>query len=278
MKQNIRIIALDLDGTLLNSNKELTDRNYKALERASREFGIEIVPCTGRFYSAVPQVIKDLPFVHYAITSNGAQVEDVREHTVLYKAGIPWNEALEIFDFYDTFECLRDCTMDDNGWIDESSVPLIEEFLPNEHYIRLYHECRTPVPDLREFVRERKEDILKTQIFVKDRELQEELLRSMPGMFPDTMVSSSVINNVEINHVNAQKGKAIWFLADLIGCDRSATMAFGDGLNDVGMIRDAGTGVCMENGCEESKAVADIIAPSCDEDGVAYIVEKLMEE
>ena len=107
MKRDIRIIALDLDGTLLNSNKELTERNYRALEEAARR-GIEIVPTTGRFYNAMPQVIRDLPFVHYAITINGAQAADVRTGEVLYRAEIPWQRAVELMRFLDTLPVVYD--------------------------------------------------------------------------------------------------------------------------------------------------------------------------
>ena len=78
----IRLIALDLDGTLLNSDKELTTENSEALEKAA-EAGIEIVPATGRFYRGMPKVIRDLPYVNYVITVNGALVYDIRQdHTV----------------------------------------------------------------------------------------------------------------------------------------------------------------------------------------------------
>ncbi len=72
-KPDIHLIALDLDGTLLNSKKQLSPRNLAALTRAA-ELGIEIVPATGRFYGGMPDFIRALPFLHYALTINGAQV------------------------------------------------------------------------------------------------------------------------------------------------------------------------------------------------------------
>ncbi len=87
---NIKIIALDLDGTLLNSNKELTSASSAALYRAA-ESGILIVPTTGRFYGGMPEEIRQLPFIKYAVTVNGAQVADVAADEVIYKAEMsPW--------------------------------------------------------------------------------------------------------------------------------------------------------------------------------------------
>ena len=74
---DIRLITLDLDGTLLNSKKELSPENAAALQWAADQ-GIEIVPTTGRFYGGMPEIIRNLPYLHYAITINGAQVYDVR--------------------------------------------------------------------------------------------------------------------------------------------------------------------------------------------------------
>ena len=82
MKTNIRLIALDLDGTLLDSQKRLSARN-EAVLRECISRGIYIVPCTGRIWGGVPDFLRSLPGIRYAITTNGAIVEDVKEHRVL---------------------------------------------------------------------------------------------------------------------------------------------------------------------------------------------------
>ena len=82
-------------------------------------------------------------------------------------------------------------------------------------------------------------------------------------------------NNIEINNINANKGNAIWMLADYLGVPRENTVSFGDALNDLSMIKAAGTGVAMANACDEIKEAADFITLSNDEDGVAYGIEKI---
>ena len=116
MKKDIRIIALDLDGTLLNSDKELTERGYRALEAAAAK-GIEIVPTTGRFYGGMPEVIRDLPFVNYAITINGAQVANVCTGEVLYRAEIPWQRAVELMEYLDTLPVVYDCYLGNGAFM-----------------------------------------------------------------------------------------------------------------------------------------------------------------
>ena len=96
MSGGIRIIALDLDGTLLDSQKRLSPRNRAALERVAAK-GVHVVPTTGRFFGMMPAAVRDLPFVRYAITINGAQVYDreadaaIADHyviTYMYRAYI----------------------------------------------------------------------------------------------------------------------------------------------------------------------------------------------
>ena len=82
---------------------------------------------------------------------------------------------------------------------------------------------------------------------------------------------------MEINHKDANKGAALTGLASRLGLTRSQVMSFGDGLNEISMIREAGIGVAMQNAVEEVKSAADLITGSCEESGVAQVIEQLLE-
>lgn len=273
--RKIRIIALDLDGTLLNSNKELTPGNFAALQKAA-DAGIEIVPTTGRFYGGMPEVIRKMPFVHYVITINGAAVYDVRKQQDIAKAEIPMQKAVEIMEYLDTLPVIYDCDMDNWGWMTRAMWEKAEEFAPNAHYMKMIKELRTPVPELKTRLKETGHDVQKIQFFVQDMKLHGELLQSLPMQFPTTAVSTSVSNNIEINDRHANKGEAIGKLAAYLGFDISETMSFGDGLNDLSMIKAAGIGVAMANACSEVLAAADEMTLDCDHDGVAAGIKKFI--
>lgn len=265
---DIQIIALDLDGTLLNSNKELTPGNLAALEGAAAA-GVEIVPSTGRFYGGMPEVIRELPFVHFAITVNGAAVYDVKNARDIASANIPVERAVEIMSYLDTLPIIYDCYMDNGGWMTRSHWEQAEAFAPDAHYLKMIRELRTPVPELKAFLRERGQDVQKIQLFAQDLSLRSALLTSLPARYPQTSISTSVVNNVEINDLHANKGEALGRLAAHLGCGLSRTMAFGDGLNDLSMIQAAGVGVAMANACPEVLGAADHTTADCDHDGVA---------
>ena len=269
----IRLIALDLDGTLLNSAKALSDRNRKALcDAASR--GIEIVPSTGRFYGGIPEAVRSLPCVRYAITINGAAVFDAREKRDIYSAQLPAEDAAAIMAYLDGLPVIYDCYMDNWGWMTASMQDDAESYTPDPHYIRMIRELRSPVPELKAFLAERGHGVQKIQVFTMDLPLREKLLAELEGRFPGITVSSSVPNNIEINQTRANKGDALRALAEYLGLRTEQTAAFGDGLNDVPMLREAGIGIAMENASDEVKASANAVAGSCDADGVAKTIEE----
>jgi HAD superfamily hydrolase (TIGR01484 family) len=108
MKNDIKIIALDLDGTLLDSQKRLSEANRAALEEAAAK-GVHIVPTTGRFFGMMPQAVRDLPFVRYAITINGAQVYDRETDTAIVREEIPLDMALDIIRLLEGYDVIYDC-------------------------------------------------------------------------------------------------------------------------------------------------------------------------
>lgn len=97
MRTDIRLIALDLDGTLLDSQKRLSARNEKVLRECIAR-GIYVVPCTGRIWSGVPEFLRTLPGIQYAITTNGAIVEDVEKHKILDERKLSCAQAIEILE------------------------------------------------------------------------------------------------------------------------------------------------------------------------------------
>ena len=268
-----RIIALDLDGTLLNSNKELTDRSRAVLEKAAAA-GIEIVPTTGRFYKGMPDAIRQLPFIRYIIAMNGAEVRDLKTGELIYAAEMPWQQSVAIMEYFDSLPFIYDCYMNSEGWMSQHFIEKVDSVIDSPHFRALVHRTRNSVPDLKEFLTQRGQDVQKISCFTRNEPLRLELLETLAHKFDNIIVSSSVDQNMEINHVKANKGEALQALANHLGVPVSATMSFGDGLNDLSMLRDAGLGIAMANACPEAKACANALTVSCDEDGVALAIEK----
>ena len=240
----VKLLALDLDGTLLNSQKELTPRTCDALYTAA-EAGVEIVPTTGRFFTGMPEVVQKLPFLHYAITINGAQVYDIREKKAVSTAEIPLETALRVLEYLDGFPVIYDCYQDNWGWMTRSMQENAAAFVPIDHSLRMVRSLRTPVDELKAYLREQNRSVQKLQLFTPDDALRGRLLTDLAERFPCLSVSTSMPCNIEINDAHANKGEAIASLTAYLGLPMAATMAIGDGLNDRSMIRMAGVGVAL---------------------------------
>lgn len=267
------IIALDLDGTLLTPEKRLTTRNLYAMENAA-ELGWEIVPTTGRFYNGMPEFIRELPFVNYAITINGAQVIDLKRRLIVYEAEMPYQQAVKIMEYLDDYPVVYDCYMGGKGWMSESHKERIDSIVADPHSRQMLRDLRQSVPDLKQFLLEEKQDVQKVQFFIKDDMQHIRMMYSMPNKFKDVAVTTALDQNIEITHEHANKGDALIALAQYLGVEKKDTVAIGDGHNDLPMIRIAGTGVAMTNGIQQIKDEADWVTLSNDKDGVASAIEK----
>ena len=280
---DIKIIALDLDGTLLDSQKRLSSGNREALEQAAAK-GILVVPTTGRFFGMMPQEVRDLPFVRYAITINGAQVYDRETDTAIVRDEIPLATALEIMRLLDRHDVIYDCYRGNWGWMTAALQDKAADYATNEHYLKMVRAFRKPVPDLKRHLQETaaEGDVQKVMLFAtnRDREVAGRCLaaitREINERFPEIKVTSSTWNNIELNISTAHKGNALRRFAEHLGLTLENCMAFGDGMNDFTMVEAAGCGVAMANAEPEVKRVAGIVTDSNDEDGVAKVIRTIL--
>ena len=247
---SVRLIAFDLDGTLLDDEKRVPAENVRALAEAA-DRGVVLVPATGRIVRAIPEAVKALPGLRYFIVSNGAGVWDAKEARLLYRGDVPLALALRCYEYMDTLPVIYDCYQNESGWMTRSMYESCEEYFPTEpHMLEIVKRLRVPVDDLKETLRQRGEPLQKLQMYFKpeDMDERERQLKRIPELFPELAATTSVSNNIEINSVDAGKGKALLALAKQLGIDPADTVAFGDGTNDSEMLLAAGLDeICESN-------------------------------
>ena len=233
-----------------------------------------LVPATGRLYRSLPEALLDEQLSRYFILVNGAQVYDIRAEKAVSRAEIPLETALRVLEYLDGFPVIYDCYQDNWGWMTRSMQENAAAFVPIDHSLRMVRSLRTPVDELKAYLREQNRSVQKLQLFTPDDALRRQLLKDLTERFGTLSVSTSMPCNIEINDAHANKGEAIASLTAYLGLPMAATMAIGDGLNDRSMIKMAGIGVAMANACPEILAIADEITASCDEDGAALAIER----
>lgn len=272
--EKIKLVALDLDGTLLNSEKGVSPRNKEALEACIQK-GVHIVPCTGRTVQGIPEEVRSLPGVRYAITLNGGVVVDMKENKIIAEHKLDNALACEILQFVSQYPLMYDLYIDGWGVSEKRFCDHLDQYKIPKPIQDLILRTRNLVPDIIEYVEEYAKPIEKINLYFGDMELRSQM-RKLLSQREDIVVSSSVENNLEVNAVGATKGEGLKALAEYLGLSTEETMGCGDGDNDVTMIQTAGIGVAMGNGEDSLKAMADYVTARNDEDGVAQAIERFV--
>ena len=270
-KKDIRLIGLDLDGTTLTSDKVLTPHTKEVLESCLRQ-GIQILPATGRARSGIPDYLTEIEGIRYVVVSNGAAVVDLETGENVYTNCISWERALEIFDILEEYHTFYDIYALGKGWCEGRFLDHLEQYRIEPHIEQLIRTSRTRIVDLRTWVKEHQAPIEKINMFFAREEERQKAFTELEKV-PDLAVTCSLVNNLEINDRSCNKGDALLNLGKILDISLDQIMACGDGNNDYEMIKQAGTGVAMENGEPGVKKIADFITKTNDEEGVAFAIE-----
>ncbi len=271
---DIQLIAIDMDGTLLDDDKKLSGRNRAAL-CACLERGIYIVPATGRPAGGLPEELKGIPGIRYGIFTNGAKVADLETGETIAESQIGWEQAVEVLEFLSRFPAAYDPYVAGRGKMEARFRDHLERYGLPPVMQKLVLSTRDEVEDEVALVREGKLSVEKINVFTDDRKLREMLRRYLEQM-PGLAVTSSLEYNLEINASSATKGNGLRCLAGYLGLEMEKTMAFGDGSNDLSMIRAAGFGIAMGNAMDAVKEQADYVTGSNQKNGVAEAIERFV--
>ncbi len=274
MEREIKLVALDLDGTTFNSEKVITERTREAIAAAIKK-GVIVMPATGRQKTGLPESFTSIPGVRYALTSNGGAVVDLWEDSIIYADFIPYKTACRIIDHLIQIDALIEFYHDGKSYADRKSYNRALHVYKNfpdwfKEYIKV---SRIPVDDLRERVYSGKFNIEKMLASFDDMILRQQLFDEMHND-PELSVVFGNSFNVEITAATANKGHSLLKLAGKLEIMPEQIMVCGDTMNDRTMFEAAGLAVAMGNADEEIKAMADDVTLSNDEDGVAAAIEK----
>lgn len=275
MKYKVRMIAFDLDGTLLTTDKRLTDETRRTLEQAAKR-GILLVPATGRPLTGMPAEVLGIAGVRYAITANGARVVSAEDGKILREKLISVEKARKVLDIYGEYDTLREIYYDGQGYMEARQMEQLDHYVPDPNMAKYMRNTRKCVPDLMEKFRQENRAMDKVQaVFACAGEKEQAFrrIREMEGV----EATGALSYNIEVTAGGINKGEALLWLAGELGIDREEILAFGDGANDADMIRAAGIGAAMEVSVPEVRAAADILAGSNDENGVARAIQRYID-
>lgn len=268
----IKLIGLDLDGTLLNEKKELSEYTEKVLAKAIA-CGVHVLVATGRPLCGIPEKIRAVRGMRYAVTTNGARILDLAENRVLYESLVPTKNAEKILDVFTHYDTLKEVYFDGISYISEKELKDLPRYMENPSMRRYILKTKIPVEDILDKVHQENRGTDKVHALFADMDERARAWEEL-SCIPDITVTSAIRNNIEVNGKDVDKGKGLLHLGGLLGIQREEIMACGDGLNDISMLREAGLGIAMANAAYEVRAAADAVTLSNEEDGVAKAIEK----
>ena len=262
-----KLVALDLDGTLKNSNNEITEKTREALIEIQKQ-GVKIVLASGRPTPGLRHEAKELELEKYCVyilSFNGARVVDVKTGETVYEQTLTIDEATRAYQRAKEFH-LACMTYEDAVIVTED---IDDEYVCVEARINdIKKKCVTS------FVDDLKDPIHKVLLTGKP-EYVASIEEEFKQPFGETLsIYRSAPYFIEIMAKGIDKAASLDRLAQSLGIKQEEVIAFGDGFNDLSMIEYAGLGVAMDNAVEGVKERADVITKSNNEDGIAYILSQ----
>ncbi|WP_332630250.1 Cof-type HAD-IIB family hydrolase [Halalkalibacter flavus] len=285
----VKLIAIDMDGTLLGDAHEVTKENAKAVKEA-QQFGVEVVVATGRDEREARYPLKQAQITCPVISVNGAQFRD-RNETLLSTIPLLKENSKEIFDMLLTHDIYFELYTNRGTFSDnyEKAIQAVIDFFVSSGSDEDFKTLQTMakerfemgsislVGSYDELLDQEDTVILKVLAFSKDEQKLNEVREKLHEI-PNIAVSASAPDNIEITNIQAQKGIAVQAYAKQLGISMNEVMVIGDSFNDVSMFKVAGYKVAMGNAEQAIKDLADFVTKQNDEDGVALAIRRQLND
>lgn len=272
----IKLIASDLDGTFLTDKKEITPALYQVMKKVY-DRGIVFVPATGRAFDAVPDRIVAMDAAKYVITSNGAAIYCAETKERIYECLLKRQSVEAVLGMEISPDVAIEAFVRGVPYSEKEYIENPKAYGATEYGAVYVKNTRHGVDDIRDFIREHKDNLDSLSFVCAFPERREQFRLELKRKVPDIYITSSVSHMLEIGNQDAGKGKTLLHLLALLDISPQETAAFGDADNDSDMLAAVKYGVAMANGTELCKKSAAIHTGSNNEDGVANAVIRLLE-
>lgn len=264
----MKLVAIDMDGTLLQSDKTISKETITEVKKAYEQ-GIEIVICTGRCIKELSEIYEHLPFIRYVIVTNGAFVYDLKEQKVLYENSIPVSLVKKIFEVSHLTDCMLHI-LDYECVLELDKVQQVDKY-GMLAYKPLYKQIGTLIPNIEDYYSNHEKPIQKINMYhtsKKDRDISIKALSNF-----DLALTYAENSALEITAKNVNKGIGLTKLCQILNINKNDIYAIGDSYNDISMFEIAHCSFAMNNGKDRVKQCANYIVSDNDHNGVIEALE-----
>ena len=274
--ERVKLIALDMDGTLFNSQNEISEKDKETLKKAT-EAGVAIAVATGRAYVELPIEMLYEAGIRYAITGNGSAVYRLPDKECILSDCLDNEVVCTIIRELKQLDIYYDIYVDGLVYCPKSVCHNIRKMDMPESLHEHIERTRIVVDDLEDYIRSCGKSVEKTTLnfaYLEDGTcLGKAESAAILDRYPQVEYLSGGFHNWEFTRAGVNKGTGLRFLAERLGVPMNLTMACGDSENDLSMLRAAQVAVAMENAKPAVKEESNYITLSNNESGVAHAIE-----
>ncbi len=265
-----QLLALDMDGTTLNSQKQIPMETLKAID-GLLEKGVHVVLSTGRGLAELLDYKDELKGMHYGILISGGMIYDFWNDKPIWFKPISTAEALKVVESGKTEDAMVHLLTIRNSVVRKQDITNMKDFCM-EIYKDMYERVCDCDDDLAGFVRNHEGEILKINIYHRSKESTEESFKRLKDLGL-TLVHAEE-TGLEASPSGITKGSGLERLCEYLGVPIESTVAVGDAPNDIDVLKTAGFSVAMGNAYDEVKEICDVVVSDNDHNGVLEAIQR----
>lgn len=263
-----KLIALDMDGTLLKDDKSISNENFNAIQKA-RENNIKVVLATGRPIKGIEKFLKELNLLsedEYAVTFNGAVVKTTKGDHIMAKTLMTYEDLAYLYNLS------KELKVNIHAHTDEECITP-----KSSKYSVLEAELNSiPLTEV-DFDKLDENTIIVKTMFIDDEKILDRVIEVLPKeLYEKYTIVRSAPYFLEFLNKASNKGTGVKLLSEKLGIKREEIICVGDADNDKHMIEYAGLGVAMGNAADSIKEIANFVTKTNEENGVAYVIDKFI--
>ncbi len=264
-----KLIAFDMDGTLLNSKKEIDKSSIDAIKYATEE-GKIVILSTGRCPSQLQMYINDIPNLRYLNCLSGAIVYDLKEQKYIYTKTMPLETVKTLMDITKGHDVMIELLYNDT-FVQKNQCDIIEEYGMGV-YKEQYQKWAMIIDNLIEEFLNAPFEIGKVNFYTKTPEERDVVFKKIIDANLDIETAYAETTSIEISSKNTDKSVGLEKLCEHLNIPIEETIAVGDADNDIGIFKKAGLKIAMGNANKNIKALADVIVNDCDNSGCSQAI------
>ncbi len=265
-----KILALDMDGTLLNSQKKISPKTLAAISELARR-GVVVVVSTGRGVAELQDYKDELKFMNYGVTSSGGAVYDFFNKKPIKSHPISESVALELIDAGISERAMIHILGLTNSIMDDDDIKNAADFQMSV-YAPMYDRICTRCKDFKKYVHENPNEIIKLNLYHRSPESRQRNFERLKHL--DLTFAFAETTALESSSKGVSKASGLIELCEFLQIDISETVAVGDAPNDIEVLQTAGIAAVMGNADDEIKKIADFVTDDNDHDGIVKVIEK----